>query len=313
MARGMGQNRQNSQFLVSVNSGAMCAATSSFLSSTFLTLFTAGVASSFLFSSRDEFANIVERMPIMSFWGVQSSLGEITRGSISSITLESTTTVSATTPPAADGLMGYYTANSFNLVTKVWNDLSGQSNHATETSGTFSVAQEPGTSTYIQGGTSSWIKFPSTVLPSTYTLFYVARYNGPTKGRIFNGMSGNWLSGFWNGNAGVAHHNCWITPVTNLHGSNWIMASDRMNSFRSNGVERKNSNSCLSSVRLSINTGEPSDFAFQIVLVYNRRLEDSEVILVENWLNLNSWNPQILSTKSIGESLRVSFLPTLSG
>jgi hypothetical protein len=320
MARGMGQNRQNSHFLVSVNSGAMCAATSSFLSSTFVTLFTAGVASSFLFFSRDEFANFVERIPSMSFWGIQSSLGEITRGSISSITLESTTTFTIT-PPSADGLVGYYTANSFNVVTKVWNDLSGQCNHATETSGTFSVTQEPGASPYIQGGTSSWIKFPSAVLPSTYTLFYVARYNGAAKGRIFNGMSSNWLSGFHGGRAGVAHHNCWITPQTDLHGSNWIMASDRMNSFRSNGVERKNSNSCVSSNRLSINTAEQSDFAVQIVLVYNRRLEDSEVNLVENWLNLKSWNSQSSSTNSIGDqssslsnaSLRVSFLPTLSG
>ena len=321
MARGMGRNRQNSQLLVSVNSGAMCAATSSFLSSTFLTLLTAGVASSFLFFSRDEFANVVERIPILSFWGVQSSLGEITRGRISSITLESTTT-STPTPPAADGLMGYYTANSFNLVTKVWNDLSGKDNHATETAGTISLVQEIGTSPYIQGGTSSWIKFPSTVLPSTYTLFYVARYNGPAKGRIFNGMSSNWLSGFHGGRSGVAHHSCWITPQTNLHDTSWIMASDRRNSFRSNGVERKTvSNSCVSSVRLSINTGEASDFAVQIVLVYNRRLEDSEVVLVENWLNLNAWNSQYSNTKSISDQssllsnalLRVSFLPTLSG
>jgi hypothetical protein len=256
----------------------------------------------------------------MSFWGVHSSLGEITRGRISSITLESTTT-STRTPPAADGLMGYYTANSFNLVTKMWNDLSGQCNHATETAGTISLVQEIGTPPYIQGGTSSWIKFPSTVLPSTYTLFYVARYNGPSKGRIFNGMSSNWLSGFHGGKSGVAYHNCWITPYTNLHDTNWMMASDRMNSFRSNGVERKTSNSCVSSNRLSINTGEASDFAVQIVLVYNRRLEDSEVVLVENWLNLNSWNSQYSNTKSISDQsslvsnalLRVSFLPTLSG
>jgi hypothetical protein len=228
------------------------------------------------------------------FWGFSGSMTQAISFDVLSIRFSA-----GSTPVVGYGLIGYYTANSFNLFDKVWNDLSGQSNHATETSGTFTLEQLPGSTPYIYGGTSAWIKFPSAILPSIYTLFYVARYNGATKGRIFNGLSSNWLSGFWNGNSGVAHHNCWITAVTDVHGTNWVMASDRANSFRSNGVERKTTNSCVASNRLSINTGETSDFAIQIVLVYDRRLEDSEVLLVENWLNLKSW---LSGPSSVGPS-----------
>jgi hypothetical protein len=137
------------------------------------------------------------------------------------------------------------------------------------------------------------MKFPVGVLPSAaYTLFYVARYNGASRGRIFQGMTTNWLSGFTGTFYGTAFHgSCsWITPITSDGSDNWVLGSDRSNSLRSNGKERKDpTNACVVVFdRLAINTGygsaETSDFAIQSVLVYNVKLSDADVQRVEAWL-----------------------------
>ena len=141
------------------------------------------------------------------------------------------------------------------------------------------------------------MKFPDGILPSAaYTLFYVARYNGALRRRIFNGFTKNWLSGFHSGRTGVAYHDSisscpWITPdivsgVAFSDGSdNWVVGSDRSNSFRSNGKERASAgNTCAVFDRLAINTGSSSDFAIQSVLVYNVKLSDADVQRVEAWL-----------------------------
>jgi hypothetical protein len=147
------------------------------------------------------------------------------------------------------------------------------------------------------------MKFPVGVLPSAqYTLFYVARYNGPTRNRILQGVSTNWYSGFWHNIAGGAGHHgsCESITTTNkdLHGSDWVLGSDRSDRFRSNGVDRTSNtaNGCQAFDRLAINTGyfasypgllgvESSDFAIQSVLVYNVKLSDADVQRVEAWLN----------------------------
>jgi hypothetical protein len=60
---------------------------------------------------------------------------------------------------------------------------------------------------------------------------------------------------------------------------------------------------------------QPSDFAVQIVLVYNRRLSDSEVASVERWLtNALCFSPT--DNKNVPTSnshIRVSFIASLSG
>jgi hypothetical protein len=144
--------------------------------------------------------------------------------------------------------------------------------------------------------------FPAGILPSAqYTLFFVARY-GPTQSRvglssrIFQGVSTNWLSGFYDNRAGGAYHgSClWITASEmsiDLHGSDWVIGSDRSDSFRSNGVDRTTNaaNGCQAFDRLAINAGlysfPVSDFAIQSILVYNVKLSDADVQRVEAWLN----------------------------
>jgi hypothetical protein len=172
-----------------------------------------------------------------------------------------------------------------------WTDLSGYGNHVTEIGGNISVARPVGAPAYIYGATTASMRFPAGVLPSVeYTLFFVARYNGPNRGRIFQGDDSNWLSGFWSGLAGVAlHGSCgWITNnQIDMHGYDWVIGTDRSNSLRSNGVDRTPNSACTGFSRLAINTGLPaeySDFAVQSVLVYNRKLSDAEVLVVEAWL-----------------------------
>ena len=78
-----------------------------------------------------------------------------------------------------------------------------------------------------------------------------------------------------------------------LHGSDWVVGSDRSDSFRSNGVDRTTNatNGCQAFDRLAINTGlfgifpRVSDFAIQTILVYNVKLSDANVLRVEAWLN----------------------------
>jgi hypothetical protein len=213
--------------------------------------------------------------------------------------------VTSQPPPITAGLIAHYNADSWTGTQ--WTDVSGSGNHVTEVGGTtaISVARPVGAPAYVQGASTAWMKFPVGVLPSVqYTLFYVARYNGVARRRIFQGISTNWFSGFHEGRAGGAYHGpnvptCfWITPTTpgaflnDLHGSDWVLGSDRSDSFRSNGVDRTTStaNGCQQFVRLAINQGpfdfnEPSDFAIQSVLVYNVKLSDADVQRVEAWLN----------------------------
>jgi hypothetical protein len=200
--------------------------------------------------------------------------------------------VESQTTPITSGLIAHYNADSW--TGSRWTDLSGADNHVTEIGGNTSIAiaRPVGAPAYIYGAPTAWMKFPEGILPSTdYTLFFVARHNGAARGRIFQGVSTNWLSGFHDKKAGVAYRGstCWITKTQDEHGLDWVIGADRPRSFRSNGLDRTtNAAACDFPGRIAINAGmwatESSDFAVQSVLVYNRRLTDAEVMRVEAWL-----------------------------
>jgi hypothetical protein len=199
----------------------------------------------------------------------------------------------STSLPSIPGLVGLYTGESWTGT--AWNDLSGSGNHVTTISGTVSTTQFPGTSkTYLSGNTSASMTFPTGILPSTYTLFYVAKYNGANRERIFtSGSGGNWMSGFWQNKTGVAFHSAWITQSNlSMHDNNsWIQGTDQNNLYRSAGVNRTTGSAGSPSfVRLSINSGygsgEFSDWAVATVMVYNRTLSHAESTSVERYLSL---------------------------
>lgn len=85
-------------------------------------------------------------------------------------------------PPVTTSLVGHYTVPTWDAAKNLWRDNSGKGNHAV-TSGNLSIASNAGvfgsTQTFnvLQGDTTGQVIWPQSILPSTYTLFYVARYN----------------------------------------------------------------------------------------------------------------------------------------
>jgi hypothetical protein len=164
----------------------------------------------------------------------------------------------------------------------VWSDLSGAGNNTTAFTGTPLAGTN-----YIYGGTGDSLTWPTAILPTTYTFFHVARHSGATRQRIFQGLTSNFLSGFHIGTSGVAYHEGWITPDTDLHGRNWVMSTDQNSLYRSNGVTRGTTGGNGLTTRLALNTGaavQPSDWQCAEVLVYNRTLTGGEISQVESYL-----------------------------
>lgn len=222
---------------------------------------------------------------------------------------------SAVDAPVSSGLVGYYKGSS--LSGNTWNDLSGTGNNATCT-GTISTSTVNG-ETFIYGGTSATITWPAAILPSVYTLFYVAKYNGTTRDRIFCGKNTNWLSGFFSGKSGVAYHNAWLTDsVNDKFGNNWIVGTDQGALFKANTI-----NLTLTAPgtprydQLSVNltaNNSMSDWAIANVIVYNRELSASEISTVENWMVSKYGLGTNISYPSVGTvgSLSSGNMPVIS-
>jgi hypothetical protein len=184
--------------------------------------------------------------------------------------------------PVTSGLVGRYDITSWNNSTKVWSDLSGAGNNTTAFTGTPLAGTN-----YVYGGTGDSLTWPTAILPTTYTFFHVARHSGATRQRIFQGVTTNFISGFHIGTAGVAYHEGWMTPDTDLHGRNWVMSTDQNSLYRSNGVTRGTTGGNGLTTRLGLNTGaavQPSDWQCAEVLVYNRTLTGGEISQVESYL-----------------------------
>jgi hypothetical protein len=204
----------------------------------------------------------------------------------------------AQSPIPTDGLYAWYDGDSFIPGTK-WVNKSGDTTRDI-TSARFIDINGVTLNThttgwkYLSGASTCGIYFPANCLTTTYTMFHIAKYNGTTKGRIFDAHFGdnskNWLSGFHGGNAGVAFHlSDWITSYTNLHGNNWVMSSDQNDPplYRSNGVNRTLTNvthKLTSSADLAISVNERSDWAVAEVILYTRTLTTSEILSVESYL-----------------------------
>ena len=187
-------------------------------------------------------------------------------------------------------LVGWYDVGSW--TGSQWTDKSGGGNHAVLMSGIVSATGDT-----LSGTPDDGLLWPAAILPATYTLFYVARYNDPgygSRGRIFNGYSTNWLSGFWNSFTGVAYHSDatgWVTDPYNNVGANneWIVGCDRNTSLRCNGkvlgsVGAGNSDRLCINARPDGGNGEYSDWAVSEVIVYNRALSLTEILQVEAYL-----------------------------
>jgi hypothetical protein len=192
-----------------------------------------------------------------------------------------------------NGLTGLYTGDSWS--NNQWSDLSGAGNHATSITGTITTSNVRSTSgvgglNYLAGSNGDRIVFPTTILPSNYTLFHVTRYNGTSSARILSGVNTNWLSGHWSGNSGVAWHNNWITAQSNSHSNNWVLSTDQNSLYRSGQSNRTIASAGTPSfANIGVNVGynnstEYSQWAIANMTVYNRTLPITQYIAIEDYL-----------------------------
>jgi hypothetical protein len=184
------------------------------------------------------------------------------------------------------GLTDSYVTSNFSSGT--WTSNSGSYN-SNLTRGTPAIsADKLNGFDILEGGTADGLQFPSNLMTSAYTIFHVARYDG-TEERIFSSYSNNWLSGFWDGNAGVAYHEDWITPRTDYEGTNWVISTDQKDLYRSNGTTRSDGTTGTTLIpSLSINYGiqnQYSDFQVAEIIVFNRELNSTEYGQVEQYLS----------------------------
>jgi hypothetical protein len=217
-------------------------------------------------------------------------------------------------PPFAGSIKGYWTtkdANSYSGLS-TWQNLAeqfgtGLPSYSDATLSTVTeVADGIGTTTTypILRGTrdgASIINFgpQSTVTNSdNWTVIHLTRYTpGGYADRIILGASNNILIGHWTnagsfsqGGAGIAYMQGWVTPQNNPHGFDWFIGAARHSNYRTNGIVRGSSGAGSYNTELGIgNYGqqptERSDFDIALMLVYDRRLSDTEIAEVETWVN----------------------------
>jgi len=204
--------------------------------------------------------------------------------------LSYTATIPLGANPPVSGYTAFYDASSW--TGSQWTDLSGNGYHATTIRGTINRVTTTGngaTATFdvLQGDTGAGLRFPSGILPATYTLFHVTRTTGGARARIVTGFSNNWLSGHWSGGTGIAFHEGWLTDQGDRHGNQWFYSTDQNSLYRSNGVTRGTGGGGAST-SLSVNYGtysEYSDWQCALILVYPSTLSASDYQSVEQWLS----------------------------
>ena len=188
-----------------------------------------------------------------------------------------------------NGLVAQYDPGSWNGTTKIWVDKSGNGNN-TSPADVRGVITYDTTNGFLYGGPSDGLKFPALGTTANYTFIHLAKYYNGAKKRIFQGVTENWASGFYDGKAGVAFHNGYITAPTDLYGYNWVISSDQRNLYRAQNVDFTSGTAGSPGypTRIGLNfgaaTSEYSDWAVAEVLIYNRLLTATEMLTVENYL-----------------------------
>ena len=193
------------------------------------------------------------------------------------------------------GLVGWYLPE--NWTGSQWTDASAVGNDVTASEGTInynashsgSSVGANGTFPVLYGDTTAELNFPTAILPPTYTLISMTRYNGSNKYRILDGQTGNWLSGHWDGASGVAYHGGWLTVQTDRHGSNWVIGVDQNSLYRSKSQSVAWTNDTggggtSTNLRLGAVDYEPSDWMCAELIVYNRTLSSDEYTQLSDYM-----------------------------
>lgn len=210
-------------------------------------------------------------------------------------------------------LAAWYDASTWST-SGVWGDMM-MSNNTSDTTSPGSIykstsfSNTAGTNKIFvamakDGSTAAGIRLPDAldVHQDNYTFFHVTRRQGSDlDGRIWDGTGNNWLSGFHGDESGVFYHEDWISvdslPDNGYHGTNWAVYTDQLNNVRSNKISRNsgpnagNDAPLNASNRISLHYGsqtgpgaQNTSWAVAEALFFNRKLSESEIIKVEDYL-----------------------------
>ena len=125
-------------------------------------------------------------------------------------------------PPYSVDLTAYYYTGTYNNNDQKWYDATSNNLNSISSAGT------PSTKVYyfpngrqlgaVTGGLNDGLTFPSNMLTSTSTIFVLSKYddNVSQKGRIFNGVTKNWLIGHHPAKSGVCYMGTWIRDGSDL-------------------------------------------------------------------------------------------------
>ena len=209
-------------------------------------------------------------------------------------------------------LKAWYCPDWFDIKSGVWMDCSRNGNLAILTGSGFERVYGAGhgatnATPALSGSTKSMIHFGThnNVIKNEFTVCSVTRYTGGIKGRILADEKGTkWLHGHWNGLAGVAKYDRWVTrndPPGNVRpNTHWtVMCGTNAGplskqSKLANGVEVGTAEGGRGDVSLWVNGGksvpgfnpgyEKSDFAIAEVVVWTRGLTVHEMDLASKHL-----------------------------
>jgi hypothetical protein len=192
--------------------------------------------------------------------------------------------------PVTSGLHRRFRAEDFNTTTRLWTDSALGQNITTSVNVTLvshTGDKQYRTTNAVQFSSTGSVSFNNDVLTS-YTLFAITRYTGPTNRRVIEGIGPNWLSGHWDGKAGVAYHEGWLNE-TDVHQNNFFIGTDVASTYSTNGIVRGTATPGYTGLpKLAINAGqysnESSDCQLLDILMYNRVLSDLEKKKVEQYL-----------------------------
>jgi len=203
-------------------------------------------------------------------------------------------------PKSINGLVGWFTGDSWDEENEIWKDLSDEKNDATEVTGSIITDSSnfSNNNKFLIGGVDAGIRFPQECLSTgkKYTMITVARYNGSTRGRIFDGVGGNFFSGFHAGWTGGAHRDGSYWIAWNGHANDhdkesqkFIVHTDMKAMLRRNGIRRSGLTNYRGQIprQMSINYGqsnEKSDWAVAEVLFFRGELPSSEYKKLETYL-----------------------------
>lgn len=143
-------------------------------------------------------------------------------------------------------IVAFYEADSLDLNAGVWYDKSGSGNHAQVSGSIKKLPWAFGGRGALRGLDTTANIRTSKVLPTSYTMFFIARYS-PQAGqasRLFVACesSYNAIFGYYAGMQGWSHPLVWVSdwPGYDRHKRRWLLNTVTFNRYAAQGIERTN-------------------------------------------------------------------------